>query len=509
MKSNYRLVLGIVISLIMFQCSSLHYIKTINANVSGTSPKYARNRAVKSFRSQVNELVNDPHLQPSIMGIYIEEYQTREIIYSLNPHTLLMPASNMKLFTTSSALAILGPDYRYQTSLYMDGTIEDGILDGNLIIRGSGDPSISGRHNDGNRLEMFQDWADTLRSIGIRKINGAIIGDDNIFDDIGLGYSWGWDDLSYYYAAQTGGLCFNDNCVDLFIIPNDSIGGKPQILTKPSMNYMEIINEIATVSADSSTHIDFYRKPGTEVVTIFGTIKAGADTVKDWVTVENPTNYTLSAFKYTLENNGITANTISDIDELPVKSLDYDSYRFMAAHESVPLSEIIKTINKVSQNFYAEQLQKTLGVELKEVGSSKKGIEAEKDWLSRIGISPDDVFIVDGSGLSRHNLVTAHQIVTILRAIRNHSDYRVFFDSLPIGGVDGTLKNRLKGSNAVGHVFAKTGYVGRVRALSGYVHAANGREYIFSILVNHYPVPTGRINDLQDHIVTLLYNLDY
>jgi D-alanyl-D-alanine carboxypeptidase/D-alanyl-D-alanine-endopeptidase (penicillin-binding protein 4) len=431
----------------MFQCSSLHYIKTINTNVSGTSPKYARN--------------------------------TREIIYSLNPYTLLMPASNVKLFTTSSALAILGPDYRYKTSLYIDGTIKDGILDGNLIIRGSGDPSISGRHNDGNQLEMFQNWADTLSSIGIRKINGTIIGDDNIFDDIGLGYSWGWDDLSYYYAAQIGGLCFNDNCVDLFIIPNDSIGGKPQILTKPPMNYMEIINEISTVSADSSTYIDFYRKPGAEVVIIFGTIKADVDTVKEWVTVENPTNYTLSAFKYTLENNGITANTISDIDELPIKDLDYDSYRFIATHESIPLLEIIKTINKVSQNFYAEQLQKTLGVELKEVGSSKKGIEAEKDWLSS------------------------------LRAIHNHSDYKVFFDSLPIGGVDGTLKNRLKGSNAVGHIFAKTGYVGRVRALSGYVHAANGREYIFSILVNHYPVPTGRINDLQDHIVTLLYNLDY
>ena len=509
MKSNFRWVLGIVIPLIMFQCSSLYYLEIVDTNTIGTSPKYPSNPAFQSFRSQVNNIVNAPHFQTAIIGIHVEDFNTQEQLYSLNPHTLLMPASNMKLFTTTSALALLGPDYQYKTSLYVDGNIENGVLNGNLIVKGSGDPTISGRHNNGNRLELFQNWADTLKSLGINEVNGTIIGDDNLFDDIGLGYSWAWDDLSYYYAAQIGALSFNDNCVDAFIIPGGSIGSHPQLFTKPDMKYLEIENELVIVPADSSTYIDFYRTPGTESVRLFGTVKAGKDTIEEWITVDNPTNYTLAAFKYTLNQSGITAHNISDIDELPILNPDYEKFSLIATHKSIPLSKIIRTINKVSQNFYAEQLQKTLGVEFFNEGSSKNGVEAEKQWFARIGLSPDDIFIVDGSGLSRHNLVTAHQIVTILRGIRNNPNYQVFYDSLPIGGVDGTLKSRLKGSNAAGHVFAKTGYMGRVRALSGFVQANNGHEYIFSILVNHYPVPTSVVNNMQDQIVTLLYNLDY
>jgi len=501
------LVLLFVIMLI--SCSSLYYLEVVDSNALGTSPKYVSNRSIQSFRSQVNNIVSTPHFQTAIIGIHIEDYTTQEILYSLNPHTLLMPASNMKLFTTTSALALLGPDYQYKTSLFMDGIIENGILNGNLILRGSGDPTISGRYNNGNRLELFQNWADTLKTLGIREINGTIIGDDNLFDDIGLGYSWAWDDLSYYYAAQVSALSFNDNCVDLFIIQNDSIDGIPRLYTEPDMNYLEIKNDLITVSADSSTRIDFYRTPGTESVTIFGTVKAGKDTIEEWITVDNPTNYTLSAFQYTLEQNGISINNISDIDELPLLKPDYENYTPVAMHSSIPLSEIIRTVNKVSQNFYAEQIQKTMGVEFFNEGSSKKGVEAEKQWFTQIGLSPDDIFIVDGSGLSRHNLVTTYQIVTILRGIRNDPNYHIFYDSLPIGGLDGTLKGRLKGSEAAGHVFAKTGYIGRVRALSGFVRAKNGHEYIFSILVNHYPVPTSVVNNMQDQIVTLLYNLDY
>ncbi|MBN2602179.1 MAG: D-alanyl-D-alanine carboxypeptidase/D-alanyl-D-alanine-endopeptidase [Candidatus Marinimicrobia bacterium] len=509
MKNIGKTSVVLLFTVILFSCSSLKYLEIVNNNALGTSPKYVSNHSIQSFRSQVNNIVNAPHFQTAIIGIHIEDYRTQEIVYSLNPHTLLMPASNMKLFTTTSALALLGPDYRYKTSLFMDGKIENGVLNGNLIVKGSGDPTISGRYNGGNRLELFQNWADTLKSLGIREINGTIIGDDDLFDDNGLGYSWAWDDLSYYYAAKVSALSFNDNCVDLFIVPNDSVGGEPRLFTEPEMNYLNVINELVTVPVDSSTRYDFYRTPGLESVRIFGTIKAGSDTIKDWITVDNPTKYTLSAFQYSLKENGITALNISDIDELPLLNPDYTNYTKIASHSSIPLSDIIRTINKVSQNFYAEQLQKTLGVEFFNEGSSKKGIDAEKQWFTQIGLNPDDIFIVDGSGLSRHNLVTVNQIVTILRGIRNDPNYQIFYDSLPIGGVDGTIKGRLKGSDATGHVFAKTGYVGRVRALSGFVKAKNGHEYIFSILINHYPVPTSLVNNMQDQIVTLLYNLDY
>lgn len=509
----YRvIILGLVLSASIFffpDCAVPFRSAREEPSLYGTSPRFVKDENLREFRAQVNQIINYPAFNPATMGIHVEEYGTNKILYSLNPHKLLIPASNMKLFTTASALAMLGPQYTYQTSLHTDGIVRNDTLLGNLYIRGSGDPTISGRHNNGKPLEIFYRWSDIIKSKGIAVIEGSIIGDDNCFDDIELGYSWGWDDLSYYYAAKINGLSFNDNCVDIFIMPADSIAGKARIVAEPVPNYLSISNELVTVSADSQNYIDFYRIPGSNEVRIFGTVKLDADTLKDWITIANPTHYFLKAFQHVLDEDGITVRDISDIDNTPLQKPSYDRMDTLAVHQSVPMAEIIRTVNKVSQNFYAEQLQKTLGIEQKKEGSTQAGIAAEKDWLAQIGINPEDIFIVDGSGLSRHNMVTAFQVVQVLKAMRQHSDYQIFFDSLPIGGVDGTLKSRLKGSNAQGHVHAKTGYVGHVRALSGYVITKNGREYLFSILVNHYPVPTRMINQMQDAIVTLLYNLDY
>ena len=176
----------------------------------------------------------------------------------------------------------------------------------------------------------------------------------------------------------------------------------------------------------------------------------------------------------------------------------------MLFRSSVPLQDIIKNINKISNNYYAETVLKTL-CESSEI-TTAKAVKNEKKFLSSIGIDTDRMFIVDGSGLSRHNMVTVNQMATILKYMYTSNNWDIFKESLPIGGIDGTLKNRLKGSNARGHVFAKTGYVGHVRALSGYVEAQNGKTYVFSIIANHYPTPTSTINNLQDHIVTILYN---
>ena len=490
-------------------CSPVVHKPDLYHDDYGPSHYVKRDKAIEEFRAQVDEWINIPDFRPANIGIYIENPETREVIYSRNPHKLFMPASNMKLFTTASAIELLGPDYTYKTGLYIDGEIQDSVLKGNLIIRGSGDPTISGRYNDGDALEVFKKWGEVLKEKGIRLINGTIIGDDNIFDDVGLGYSWAWDDESYYYAAQISGLSFNDNCIDLFFVPSKTVGENATIFTRPQTNYIEITNDLETVPADSQKLIDFHRFPGTNKIHIFGTIPIDSDTIKDWATVENPTLFTLTVFKEYLESIGVSVNNISDIDDLIIENPPYDKLELIAVHESVPMSEIINTINKKSQNFYAEQVQKTLGVELKGKGDWKSGISVEKSWFSKIGINTKGIFIVDGSGLSRHNMVTPFQVATVLRTMKYHSNWEVFFNSLPIGGVDGTLEKRLKGSNAVGHVFAKTGYIGHVRSLSGYVNAKYGKEYIFSIMLNHYPTPTSVVNEMQDAIVTLLYNLDY
>jgi D-alanyl-D-alanine carboxypeptidase/D-alanyl-D-alanine-endopeptidase (penicillin-binding protein 4) len=290
-------------------------------------------------------------------------------------------------------------------------------------------------------------------------------------------------------------------------MPGEQAGDTAIITYFPETDYVKIINELITVPTDSQKAIDFYRYPGTNKIKIFGTIPVDSDTVIDWAAVDNPTLFTLTVFKETLEKCSIAVEKVCDIDDLNFEIAPCSRLELIHTHKSVPMSEIIRVINKSSHNLYAEQVQKTIGYEIKGKGDWKSGIYSEKEWLSSIGIDPDEIFIVDGSGLSRHNMVTPFQIATVLRAMRYRSDWEAFFNSLPIGGIDGTIKDRFKGSNAVGHIFAKTGYIGYVRSLSGYLFAKDGSEYIFSIMVNHYPTPTSTVNNVQDAIITLLYNL--
>ena len=449
---------------------------------------------------QIDKLLNNPSFDPATIGVYIEEMGSGKILYAKNEHKLLMPASNMKLVTTASVLSLLGAEYKYKTNIYTDGVINNGILNGNLIIKGSGDPVICGRFHSNNPDSIFILWSLKLKELGINTINGNIIGDNSIYGDDGLGYGWEKDDLPYYYAAKTNGLSFNDNCIDLHITPGKKIGDITEIIQNPVANYLKIDNQMLTVHQDSSSSSTFYRSYLDDKLVIKGTMSINSKTDIDWTPVPNPADFFLNQFGKVLKMNNIN---YSDL-KLTKEKIDYSDKKLLFVHKSVPMKDIVHNINKISNNYYAETVQKTLCQE--EEITTKKAIKIEKEFLYSIGIDADRIFIVDGSGLSRHNMVTTHQIVTILKYMSSNKNAQIFKESLPIGGVDGTLKRRLKGSNAKGHVFAKTGYVGHVRALSGYVEAINGKEYVFSIIANHYPTPTSQINNLQDQIVTILYN---
>jgi len=463
--------------------------------------------SARKFKKIVRQLLAQPALESAIIGVHIEETESGRIIFSQNANTLLMPASNMKLFTTATGLTKLGGDYRYRTELYLDGQVKDGALVGNLIVKGSGDPTINKRYHNGDALKVFKDWADSLKVQGIYRIDGKIIGDDNIFDDIGWGPAWSWDYLWYNYAAPTGGLVFNDNCLDLVCSAGKAVGEPASLAVVPATEYFQFDNNLTTTTAGAGSEMDYYRYPGTEKFNFFGQIPLDADTIRDNIAVANPTAYFLTVFKETLNQCGISAGAIVDIDDSLVGNLNYGEMKLCATYQSLPLREIVFTINKISQNLYAEQLQKTIGLEHNSSTRQPDGIIIEREWLGSIGIDTNQIFIGDGSGLSRLNLVTPYQVVQLLKAMRVSPHWPDYLNSLPIGGVDGTLKNRFQGSGVVGHVFAKTGYIGRVRALSGYVDGQSGRQFIFSIIANHYAVPTREINNLQDTIIDLLYNL--
>jgi D-alanyl-D-alanine carboxypeptidase/D-alanyl-D-alanine-endopeptidase (penicillin-binding protein 4) len=474
--------------------------------VGGCGPKpsaFGPLTAEDRFREEVDRILDDPAFATAYWGIVVQSLKTGEYLYLRNPHRGFMPASNMKLFTTAVALEKLGPDFRYTTFLLADGKVENGVLKGNLLIRGTGDPSLTGRYHDDDPLAVFRQWADSLKSAGIDSIDGRIIGDDNYFEDEIMGTGWSWDYQSDWYAAQISALSFNDNCVDVFLEPGDQPGSPARFFLRPDTRYVHVKNEVKTVRHGLGTAIFFDRRRGTNFVRMFGTIELDRKGFWDWFSVENPTLYTAFVFREVLLHCGIGVRGAAvDIDSLAGYAVP-DSIWVVARYFSPPLREIVRTINKVSQNLYAELLLRTLGKIYKDVGDAAHGAEVVKEHLGRWGIDPGQFKMADGSGLSRLNMVTPLQISILLRKMRNNP---YFFDSLPIAGVDGTIKNRMKGTAAEGNVHAKTGYIGRVRALSGYVTSADGEEFSFVFLVNNYTVPTPRANWVQDWLCERLAN---
>ncbi len=461
---------------------------------------------VAELQNKITDILNDTNFINANWGVVIRSLKTGEYLYRKDENKLFTPASNLKLFTTAAGLSLLGSGYRYVTNIYADGEINYSTLEGNLIVQGTGDPTISGRFFKGNIYKVFDDWADSLIQLGITKIKGNIIGDDDLFDEVGLGDGWSWDYETYWYAAQSSAVSFNDNCIDIKIYYDKKLDS---VIVKysPIVKGIVVINDVIPLSPGSgSTDIDIYRERGTNIITVSGTFSQGNDTLKTYATVLNPTLFAMMVFKERLEKKGIKVIGYAiDIDDYS-KNIDYTKTQYLFSHYSPYLYEIVKVINKGSQNFYAEQLLKTIGLEKKGFGSVENGILACKEWFYEIGLNPDHILMADGSGLSHLNRVTPNQIVLLLRHIYASKYFGVFFNSLPIAGVDGTLSGRMKNTRAENSVRAKTGFIGFVRSLSGYAFTSDGEPLAFSLIVNNFNVPVKLAENLQDSICVLLAN---
>jgi D-alanyl-D-alanine carboxypeptidase/D-alanyl-D-alanine-endopeptidase (penicillin-binding protein 4) len=466
-------------------------------------PKYS-GTTIREFWKEMDDIFDDPNFDNANWGVVIQSLETGEYLYRRNGNKLFIPASDLKLFTTAAALILLGPDYCFSTNILMSGKMDGSVLDGDLIVRGRGDPTISGRFYDDDKYKVFKDWVDSLSRIGIDEITGNIIGDDNRFDDLGLGKGWAWDDESYWFSAPSGAVSFNDNVVDIIVKVNK---GKnlPIIITNPSTKYIVFINNVSVVPNDSTTEIDVYRQRGTNIVNVFGTIRK-QDSVKTYVTVNNPTQYSMVVLKSVLEKKDIKIDgfpmDIDDISKIPPDK----SLKPLFTYYSPPLKEIIKVINKNSENFYSEQLLKTIGLEMEGFGTAENGVKAENNVFREMGILPEGMIIVDGSGLSRLNLVTPHQIVTLLSYMYKSKYFIPFFNSLPIAGVDGTIGKRMKKTKAENNLRAKTGTHIGVSSISGYVFTLDDEPVAFSIIANNYNVPVKIAENIEDLVCLRLAN---
>lgn len=451
----------------------------------------------------------------SIWGVVIVDLESGETLYERHPHTLFTPASNTKLFTTAAALEQLGPAYRYRTRVYADGVVRDSVLEGNLVVRGAGDPTIGGHTQEDDPTAVFRAWADSLRTAGINRITGHIIGDDNIFDDTRLGYGWSWDDTPYYYAPELGGLAFNENTVDLTIEPR-LVGLPGHVRWQPlNTDYVTVVNETVTMAAHKEEDEAYERPLGQNTLYLRTKLPQGR-TEEESLTVSNPTRYFVHVLRQVLVQQGIAVGGAPlDVDELErVPDYAAPSMRPVASYDSPPLSEIARELNRESNNLYAEQLLRTLGVEQPvdsvdaEPGSAEMGIEAAMRTYVNARIDTSRIQFVDGSGLSRHNLVTPRAIVRLLQHMWTHPSEAVssaFYASLPVGGRNGTLEYRFRGrARAQGRVRAKTGTLSHASSLSGIVRTADGTPLAFSVLCNHHLTDTDFVRAAQDIIVNAL-----
>jgi D-alanyl-D-alanine carboxypeptidase/D-alanyl-D-alanine-endopeptidase (penicillin-binding protein 4) len=471
-----------------------------------------------------NDIFNDPSISNAFWGVCIQSLETGQYYYRLNDSKSFVPASNFKLFTAAEALSTLGPDFRYTTQLVTNGYVSEHTLYGDLVVRGAGDPTLGAFNLDRDTIPtaVFSAWADSLKGQGITRIEGDIVGDDSYFTEDIYPTGWAIEDIPYYYAMQSSALSFAENQVSISVMPGTSSGSGIRYELAPATSYVSVESSART-KADSLFHrlstgrdtliaigsssIDVTRDPGSNTISISGKIPRSSPVDNEQISVENPTLYAVTVLEEVLEAHGIKVSGHPQRALDAKKKISYLKAKFLAQYVSPPLSEIVRLMNKQSDNFYAEQLFRTVAKEASGEGSWKRGIEAMRTWMGSVGIAPDRVTIADGSGLSRMDLVSPLQIVTLLRGMYQRKNlFDVLYTSLPIMGRDGTLAKRLKDTRAEGNVHAKTGFLTGVRSISGYLTTRDNELLAFSIIGNNLTTPVSLANNLQDLVLLRLVN---
>jgi serine-type D-Ala-D-Ala carboxypeptidase/endopeptidase (penicillin-binding protein 4) len=435
-------------------------------------------------------------------GVLVKSLKSGETVYALNARKLMMPASNMKIVTLAASADRLGWDYTYTTRFVIVGRVEDGVLDGDVLAVGTGDPSFG--TGDGSAGRAFDACAERLHAMGVRTILGRVIGDDNAFDDEGLGFGWSWDDLPDDYAAAVSALQFNENTVRVTVTPGPAAGDVAAVTVDLPDSGLTIDNQLRTTTGDSTASIEARRLPGSPRLELRGSIPIRTAPATRVVSVDNPTLFLAKALRNGLIARGIDVRGGAvDIDDLPEGPLR-DQAVELATHRSPPLSTLAVRLMKASQNLYAETLLKTIGA----AGGTPTGLAGRmlaQSALQGWGVPPEWLILRDGSGLSRYDYVTPETLVTILAHVAADDRLRGPFETaLPVAGRDGTLATRMKGTLAEGNVRAKTGSMANVRALSGFATTTAGEPLAFSIIANNFDAAPSIIADAVDAIVVRL-----
>jgi serine-type D-Ala-D-Ala carboxypeptidase/endopeptidase (penicillin-binding protein 4) len=443
------------------------------------------------------------------VGVVAVSLERGDTLFSLNPDVPLAPASNMKVYSTAAALYYLGPEFRFSTFVLGTGSLENGVLNGDLVLYGTGDPSISGRML-GASLRPLQALADTLLARGVREVRGDVVGDGSYFDAEWLGRGWNPDNFGAWYSAPVGALNFGENLTSVEVRPG-TVGGPGIISTNPASVGFAVINRTVTTAGGGSS-IRFQYEP--EGLVVRGQVGRGGRGIERTTPIVDPTNYAAAVFRRVVESRGIRVHggvrSIYTADESPVTFANRAARNgesqphplLLATHLSPTLTELISVTNHVSHNLFAESLIKTVGRVALGEGTFDAGSRAIRYFLEcEAGLDTTSIAIVDGSGLSPLNRVTARQTIQVLDVMTRHQHWETFFESLPEAGRPRPRGlNRMLGTPAVGNLRAKTGTIFTVSSLSGYVRSADGEMIAFSILANNLPRSTWAAKRIEDEI---------
>jgi D-alanyl-D-alanine carboxypeptidase/D-alanyl-D-alanine-endopeptidase (penicillin-binding protein 4) len=464
-----------------------------------------------SLRLAIDSMVSQPQWRNAHWGILVVDPARGDTLYSRNAGKLFMPASNMKVITGAVALQQLGADYRYRTTVAARRTgtgplVQGGVLRGDLVVIGRGDPTVSD-HMRGDAMAPMREMADSLARLGVRRVAGRLVADGSAIQGPELGWGWAWDDLDYPYSAGVSGLYLNEGFTRVVVVAGARPGDRAAVRTAPLASLPAVISNVTTVARPAGDarleEPALVRDSTSGSIVVTGAVAAGDSVVLDITYADQQAAY-LAALEYALRGRGIVVagglDAHPDGGAVPVTDTLFTML-------SPSLREIMPALQKPSQNQIAELLLKTLGLEKTGVGSADSGRRVVERQLAAWGADTAGFVIRDGSGLSRHDYLSPETLVRVFAAIQSHPDFMLFYDALPIAGVDGTIRGRMKTGAAYNNVRAKTGFIDRARSLSGYVTTADGHRLIFSMLANNWTLPTRAVEQVQDAVAQRLASL--
>ena len=487
-------------------------------------------RSLDELKSRIEQIVRRPELEPGFFALKIVSLDSGQVIFEQEANKFVRPASNMKLYTVATAFDRLTPDFHFITSVYAKEKPDDGKVKGDLIIYGRGDPSIAARFNDGDYFKGINALADRIVAAGVKRVKGDLVGDESYFNGAPLGSGWEWEDLTWSYGAPVSALNINDNALDLNIKPGDRVGA-PVVFTTgpPAPSFVTIVNHATTSARGSRSNLRIYRGLGANTIELSGTLPMGDAGWVGGVAIQDPALAFVTMLREALVKRGVKidgrvrtvnwrtggsivpafSNTaLAKVTDVPGQSAPVE----IASLQSPPFGVIAAHTLKPSQNQYTELILRTLGrtqtPPVSDNGRTRDdedtGLEIVRTFLRQAGIGDNDVALNDGSGLSRNDLISANTTVALLTFMTKHKYFEQFREALPIAGVDGTLRTRMRGTPAEGNVHAKTGSLSSVASLSGYVTTAAGEHLVFSMMLNNYPDAAAVRRDSIDAIAVLL-----